>query len=53
MVLMGDNTTAVAYIKKWWYCFLGDVQSGTGDSHLGRAVCDLPHCMVHSREEDP
>ena len=26
-----------------------DVQSGTRDSHLGMAVHDFSHCMLHSR----
>ena len=35
------------------HCFLSYVQSDAGDTHMGRAVHDLPHSKVHSGGEEP
>ena len=55
MVLMSDNAAVVdcgTQKETGSHGFSRDVQSGTGDSHLGRAVRDLSLWTVHSREEE-
>ena len=38
LVLMSDNATVVAYMKKWRYCFSSDVPSRKVDFYLGSTV---------------
>ena len=52
VILLSDSAMVVAYIKKQRHCFSLDAQSGTGGTHLVRAVRSLPHRRVHSGKED-
>ena len=51
VVLMRDNFTVVACIKKWGHTVSSNVRSRTGGFHLGKTVCSLFSIMLHSGEE--
>ena len=51
IVLMSDNSTVVAQLKKWGHSVKGIVRSASGDCPLVLASLSYSVCEVHSLEE--